>query len=116
MARPDYKSLPPAVAKRAQRIRGVGYVFFLVMIVYLNVVLISGMVPHLTDGKARDPFTDQEVGAIGDACERWADDLDAAHERVPLADWKVRARSWKWRCAQWDRASAPAIKDALRAK
>ena len=116
MARPDYKSLPPEVAKRARHIRGVGYIFYLAGVIYLNAVLITAMVPHLSDGTARDPFTDQEVGAIDDACERWADDLEAARETVPEADWKVRASSWKWRCAQWDRTSAPAIKDGLRSK
>ena len=116
MARPDYKSLPPAVAQRARRIRGVGYVFYLVCIIYINTVIVTAMVPHLTDGTARDPFTNEEVGAIDAACTRWADDLDAAHGIIPDADWKVRAVSWKWRCAPWDQASAPAIKDALRAK
>ncbi len=116
MARPDYKSLPPAVAKRARHIRGVGYVFFLAATIYLNVVLTMGIVPHMTDGTARDPFTNQEVGAIDDACEHWADDLEAAHEVMPEADWKVRALSWRWRCGQWDKESAPFIKDALRAK
>ncbi len=116
MARPDYDSLPPAVAKRASHIRGAGYVFYLAGVIYLNAVLMTAIIPHLSDGTARDPFTDQEVGAIANACERWADDLDNAHDRVSPADWKVRALSWNWRCAQWDKESAAHIKDGLRAK
>lgn len=95
----DYEpSTDPLVKETARKVRRVGYIVAVILIIWLNAPIIIGVVSGAIAGEVKDPYSERDIDPKDreSDCEKWGFELLQA---APSAERDTQRGTWTQRCS-----------------